>query len=196
MNNVRQKIDIVPRTAALEKRRPLTAQRVVHLYSQVQQKVAVDISSTEDTCQSFIVNSTWKFRKSNWVSSEHSEWKLPEKWEPAMWWVHVHQGGLQQVSLQGPRLLSIAGPQDFQGSTCCLNTSPHLLYPWAVLRLGCLLCIRQSINLINCELNICATFNSPWELLCISLFNYIASLVPVMNNLPFEHKCFLLGTGI
>lgn len=51
------------------------------------------------------------------------------------------------------------------------------------------MCIKQSINLINCELNICATFNSPWELLCISLFNYIASLLPVMNNLPVVNVC-------
>ena len=76
------------------------------------------------------------------------------------------------------------------------SRTPHAGYqpapalPRVMLRLGCLMCIRQSINLITCELNICASFNSPWELLCISLFNYIASLLPVMNYLPVGHKCF------
>lgn len=32
-------------------------------------------------------------------------------------------------------------------------------------------------------------FNSPRELLCIRLFNYIVSLLPVMNNLPVRSKC-------
>lgn len=91
----------------------------------------------------------------------------------------------QQLSLKGPHHLSVT-----QDSTCYLDTSWHPLRPRVMLWLRCLMCVRQSINLINCELNICATFNSPWELLCISLFNYIASPLPVMNNLPVEHKCF------
>lgn len=94
-----------------------------------------------------------------------------------------------KVSPQGPTL-SLTGPQTRRDSSQNLDTNRHLLFPWALLRLGLLMCIRQSINLINCELNICATFNSLWELLCISLFNYIVSLLPVMNNLPVKHKCF------
>lgn len=94
-----------------------------------------------------------------------------------------------KVSLQGPHL-SMTGSQNRRDSSHYLDTNRHLLYPWAMLRLGCLMCIRQSINLINCELNICATFNSLWELLCIGLFHYIVSPLPVMNNLPVKHKCF------
>lgn len=81
-------------------------------------------------------------------------------------------------------------PPGLPGLHMLPGRKPVLGLPLVMLSIGCLMCIRQSINLINCELNICATFNSPWELLCISLLNYIASRVPVMNNLRAKQKVF------
>lgn len=126
-----------------------------------------------------------------------SVWK---KWktEPSVGECYT-QGCGQCVSVKvgcssslGTHHLMTTSSQDSQGSTCYIHTSWRQIYPR--ITLACLMCIRGIINLIKGELHSHVIFYSPWELLCISLFNYIASLIPEMNNLPAQHKRFLLGT--
>lgn len=110
------------------------------------EKVNVDVSFQKHTCLSFIVHHLKErlFRT--------QQVKVCMKMGMCARARYTHQ-----LSLQGPHLLSVTALQDTQDSTRYLDTSRSLLYPRVMLWLGCRMCVRQSINLINCELNICAT---------------------------------------